>query len=200
VGHGTGRGEGGRAGPAAVSTAPAESRPALAKRFGGLGPSVAVAAVVVAVDQLTKAWALDRLDGGRDIDLFWTLRLHLTFNSGMAFSRGRGLGPVIGVVALVVVVMLLSSLRRSGSVLATVAVGAVVGGAAGNIADRLFRSDDGFLQGHVIDFIDLQWWPVFNVADVGITVGGALLLLSAALGERHRRDGESTGAANEPAP
>jgi len=159
-----------------VSKAPAESRPALAQRFGGLAPSLVVAAVVVAVDQLTKAWALDRLDGGRDIDLFWTLRLHLTFNSGMAFSRGRGLGPVIGVVALVVVVVLLSSLRRSGSVLASVAVGAVVGGAVGNIADRLFRSDDGFLQGHVIDFIDLQWWPIFNVADMAITVGGALLL------------------------
>ena len=184
-----------------MTRAPAASRPALAKRFGGLAPSLVVAAAVVVVDQLTKAWALDRLDGGRDIDLFWTLRLHLTFNSGMAFSRGRGLGPIIGVVALVVVVVLLSTLRRSGSRLATVAVGAVVGGAVGNIADRLFRSDDGFLQGHVIDFIDLQWWPIFNVADVGITVGGALLLFSAARGERQRTAGDAAGLApDEPPP
>jgi signal peptidase II len=82
------------------------------------------------------------------------------------------------------VLVLLGSLRRSGGWLAAVAVGAVVGGAIGNIADRVFRSDDGFLQGAVIDFIDFQWWPVFNVADIGITVGGALLLVSATLGDQ----------------
>jgi signal peptidase II len=173
-----------------VRLPPAAARPAAsARRVAALAPSLAVAALVVAVDQLTKAWALDRLAGGRDIDLFWTLRLHLTFNSGMAFGRGGGLGPVIGVVALVVVLVLLGSLRRSGGWLAAVAVGAVVGGAIGNIADRLFRSDDGFLQGAVIDFIDFQWWPVFNVADVGITVGGALLLVSATLGDRYAARG-----------
>jgi signal peptidase II len=111
--------------------------------------------------------------------VLWTLRFHLTFNSGMAFSRGRGLGPIIGVVALVVVVVLLLSLRRQGSKLATVAVALVIGGAAGNVADRLFRNGDGFLRGEVVDFIDLQWWPVFNVADSAIVVGVALLALNA---------------------
>ena len=60
------------------------------------------------------------------------------------------------------------------------AVGLVLGGATGNIADRLLRSDDGFLQGAVVDFIDLQWWPVFNVADAAVCVGAVLLVLTAA--------------------
>jgi signal peptidase II len=139
---------------------------------------VAVAALVLAVDQLTKAWAVSALADGHDIDVVWTLRFHLTFNGGMAFSQGRGLGPVIGVVAIVVVAVLLISLRRAGSVVASVAVGLVVGGAAGNIFDRLFRSGDGFLGGEVVDFIDLQWWPVFNVADAAVVIGGILLLVS----------------------
>jgi signal peptidase II len=143
--------------------------------------TAAVATAVVALDQLTKRWAIDRLSNGRDIDVVWTLRLHLAFNSGMAFSRGAGWGPVIGVVALVVVVGLLVSLRRGGT-LASVAVGLVVGGAAGNVADRLSRAGGGFLSGEVVDFIDLQWWPVFNVADACIVVGGLLLAMASLRG------------------
>jgi signal peptidase II len=141
--------------------------------------TIGVAALVIAVDQLTKAWAVNALDDGHDIDVIWTLRFHLTFNGGMAFSQGRGLGPVIGVVALIVVVVLLASLRRHNhSTIAAVAVGLVVGGAAGNILDRLFRSGDGFLTGEVIDFIDLQWWPIFNVADSAVVIGAILLLVT----------------------
>lgn len=129
-----------------------------------------------AADQLSKRWALNALDD-RVIHLVWTLQLNLAFNTGMAFSRGEGLGPVIGVVALVVVVAMLMSLRRADSLLSAVAAGMVLGGAVGNLADRLFRGS-GWLQGAVVDFIDLQWFPIFNVADIGITVGGALLVLS----------------------
>ena len=78
-----------------------------------------------------------------------------------------------------VIVVLVVSARKGTSTLGAAAVGMVVGGAAGNIADRLFRSDEGFLQGKVIDFIDFQWWPVFNVADIGVVVGGVLLVISA---------------------
>jgi signal peptidase II len=137
--------------------------------------SVLIAIVIVVLDQLTKAWALSVLDD-RDIDLFWTLRFHLTRNSGMAFSRGEGLGPVIGVLALIVVAALLISLRRQAGAAGAIAVGLVIGGAAGNVVDRLFRSP-GWLRGAVIDFIDLQWWPIFNVADTAITIGGLLLVL-----------------------
>jgi signal peptidase II len=57
-------------------------------------------------------------------------------------------------------------------------LGLVLGGALGNLADRVFRDGSGFLGGAVIDFIDLQWWPVFNVADIAVTVGGVLLVLT----------------------
>jgi signal peptidase II len=83
---------------------------------------------------------------------------------------------VIGVVALVVIVYLLLGLRMEGSRLGMIAVGMVMGGAAGNVVDRLFRGE-GWFRGAVVDFIDLQWWPVFNVADIGVTVGGLLLVI-----------------------
>jgi signal peptidase II len=156
----------------------ASPRSVTSKASRGTVVTVAVALLVVAVDQLTKAWAVSALGDGHDIDVVWTLRFHLTFNGGMAFSQGRGLGPIIGIVGIVVVAVLLISLRRTGSTMASVAVGLVVGGAAGNILDRIFRSGDGFLSGEVVDFIDLQWWPVFNVADAAVVVGGILLLLS----------------------
>jgi len=159
----------------------APPRSLTSKASRGTVITVAVAALVVLLDQLTKTWAVNSLDDGHDVDVIWTLRFHLTFNGGMAFSQGRGLGPVIGIVAIIVVVILLVSLRRTGSTVAAVAVGLVVGGAAGNIFDRLFRSGDGFLKGEVVDFIDLQWWPVFNVADAAVVIGGILLLVSTAL-------------------
>ncbi len=148
-------------------------------------PSLAIGGLIVAADQLTKHWAVNRLSGGRTIDLVWTLRFNLTFNSGMAFSQGRGLGPVIGVLALVVVVGLLITLRRSGSRLSTVAVGLVIGGALGNVIDRLLRGD-AWLRGAVVDFIDFQWFPIFNVADIAVNVGGALLVLGSLLSGRHQ--------------
>ena len=135
-----------------------------------------IAAIVVLIDQLTKHWAVNALADG-DIDLVGSLRFNLAFNTGMAFSRGTGIGPVIGIVALFVVVGLLISVGRQSSPLYTPAVGLIIGGALGNIVDRLFRSP-GWFRGGVVDFIDVQWWPIFNVADICVTAGGALLLLS----------------------
>lgn len=142
--------------------------------------SIIIAGVVVAIDQVTKHWALNALADGNPMHVIWTLQWNLSFNSGMAFSRGQGIGPIIGALALVVVVVMLISLRKSGSRTAAVAVGLVVGGALGNIADRLFR-ERGWLHGRVIDFIDFQWFPIFNVADMAINIGGALLVLTAIL-------------------
>ena len=147
-------------------------------RRGGLTLTLLVAAGWFLLDQLSKWWALNALDD-HSIEVFWTLRFNLAFNSGMAFSQGKGLGPVIGVVALVVVVILVVSLRKGTSTLGAVATGMIIGGAAGNIADRIFRADSGFLSGPVVDFIDFQWWPIFNVADIGVVVGGLLLLVAA---------------------
>jgi signal peptidase II len=135
-----------------------------------------VAAIVLILDQLTKWWAVSALDT-RDIDVVWTLRFHLSYNTGMAFSAGQDWGPVIGVVAMVIIVVLLLNIRRDGGRFTDISVGMVVGGAVGNVVDRLFRSP-GWLRGGVVDFIDFQWFPIFNVADMGITVGGVLIVLS----------------------
>lgn len=131
------------------------------------------------MDQLTKWWALAALDGARNIDVVWTLRLRLVFNRGAAFGLGSRFAPLIAILAVVVVVVLL----REGGALrgraARLSLGLVLGGAIGNLSDRLFREGGGFLGGAVVDFIDLQWWPVFNVADMAITVGAALLAFAA---------------------
>lgn len=148
------------------------------KRVAGAWPYFAAGAVLTA-DQLAKWWALSALDGGRVIDIVWTLRLRLVFNTGAAFGRFDGLGPVIAVVAVVVAAVLLHRGMLAAERRTSIALGAMAGGALGNLADRLVRDGDGFLGGAVIDFIDVQWWPVWNVADMGIVIGGASLVLFA---------------------
>ena len=148
---------------------------------------LAVAAVVLVADQLTKWWALENLSG-RDIDLFWTLRLHLVFNRGASFGLGSRYAPLIAILVVVVAVVLLRTGQQLENRWAMLSVGVVLGGAIGNLADRLFRSGEGFLGGAVVDFIDVQWWPVFNVADIAVVLGAVALALTAgelgAAGER----------------
>jgi signal peptidase II len=139
--------------------------------------SLLIAAVVVAFDQLSKHWAVSQLNDGHTVHVLWTLQFNLAFNGGMAFGRGQGLGPIIGVIATIVVVGLVLSLRRSDGKMSIVAVGLIVGGAMGNIVDRLFRGD-AWLHGKVVDFIDFQWFPIFNIADICVNVGGGLLVLN----------------------
>ncbi|MDP9402152.1 MAG: signal peptidase II [Actinomycetota bacterium] len=132
------------------------------------------AAVVVAVDQLTKSWALRALDDG-PVHVVGTLQLNLAFNTGAAFGLGRGLAPLFMVGAIAVLVAVVAFGRSAATTpAALVALGLVVGGAVGNLADRFLR-DHG---GAVVDFIDLQWWPIFNVADAAITVGAVLLVVA----------------------
>ena len=166
----------------------AAGRPRAAGRL--TAPMGLVAAAVLVVDQITKSVAQRQLADGHSVRVVGSLlRLTLTYNSGMAFSRGTGLGPVIGVVALVVIVVLLASLRRESSRLARVALAAVIGGAVGNIADRLFRAGSGFMGGSVVDFLQRPHWPVFNVADTAVTLGGLTLVLGAWRSGRSRAAG-----------
>ncbi len=140
-----------------------------------MAPSLVGAAVLV-VDQVTKWWALRVLDEG-SVDLVWTLRLHLVHNSGAAFGRGQGLGPLLTVLIVIVVVFLVRHASRTGDHVTRCIVGAIVGAAISNLVDRVCRADDGPLSGAVVDFVDLQWWPVFNLADAVIVVSGILLVL-----------------------
>ncbi len=135
---------------------------------------LAVAGLVLLVDQASKTWALHHAAEPRHV--VWTLRLAVTFNSGTAFGLGQDSTAIIvaGVVVLVVVLLGLGrKASRTATWPASVAMGALLGGALGNLADRLIRHHHGA----VIDFIDLRWWPVFNVADAAITFGAALLAL-----------------------
>ncbi len=130
--------------------------------------------LVLLADQATKTWALNALADG-PIDLVWTLRLRLAFNSGAAFSLGEGFPWVFVVLAVVVLAGLAYVANRSVlSRVSAVGLGLVAGGAVGNVVDRLFRGHDGA----VVDFIDLQWWPVFNLADAALCVGIGMLILS----------------------
>ena len=144
-----------------------------------LGLVATIAAVVLVVDQLTKNWAVSSLPGRPPVEVIGSLRFNLAYNTGAAFSfgAGKGLGPWIGLVAMVVVLGLALGMTSRFAV-GAVAAGLVAGGALGNLADRAFRGDTGLLSGAVIDFIDLQWWPVFNVADAGVVVGALLLVVA----------------------
>lgn len=129
-----------------------------------------VAALVVAADQVTKSLVVAHLRH-HEVHLVGPLAFRLEFNSGAAFSIGTGLtGPII-VVAVVLVAAVVWFARRVPTTPAAVAVGLVLGGAVGNLADRLFRSNHGA----VIDFIYTRYWPTFNVADASIVCGCILL-------------------------
>ena len=156
-----------------TQTAPAVRRP---RTYGLLFAVVAVG--WIALDQITKAWADSALRDG-DVDVVWTLRFRLAFNSGASFSMGPGYGPWIAAAALVIVAVLVWQGRTAPTRLAAVALALIVGGAVGNVLDRAFRGDSGVFGGSVIDFIDLQFWPIFNVADTGVVVGAVLLIISA---------------------
>lgn len=144
-----------------------------------------IIALVVICDQVTKHWALNALNNGRTIDIFWTLRFNLVFNSGMAFSKGQGLGRFIGLLAIGVAVWLWLSLRKVSTTIGVVGTAMLIGGAIGNVVDRLFRGD-AWLRGSVVDFIDLQWFPVFNVADSSVTIGAILLIYSSIVASRSK--------------
>jgi len=146
-------------------TAPPLSAGAQRRGTRRLWLTLAVAAVVVAVDQATKAWAVHRLAQG-SIHVVWKLDLVLGYNSGSSFSLAQGWGSLLAVVAIVFVVVLLVVARRVQSTLLAVAIGLVMGGALGNLVDRIARSHHD-----VVDFVALHFWPTFNVADSCIVVG-----------------------------
>ena len=106
-----------------------------------------------------------------------TLRLSWSRTGARAFSLTQSGGPVITLLALAVVGGLLWYSRGVRSRWGRSPLGLVAGGALGNLIDRAFRGDAGFMQGAVIDFIDVQWWPVFNVADMAVSIGAVLLVI-----------------------
>lgn len=149
-------------------------RPALSPR----GVAFAAAAVVVAADQITKWVAVRNLSDGPVNLIDGFLRFRLVENPGSAFSLFRGGGAVLALIAVGAVVLIFVILQRLPSRWEGAALGLVLGGAVGNLIDRVFRGD-GFLDGKVIDFIDFDFFPTFNAADSAITIGAILAVLLA---------------------
>jgi signal peptidase II len=135
------------------------------------------ALLVLAVDVVTKVLVVARLEGGAPVELLGgQLLLRVSRNPGAAFSFAQGATLLFTAVAVIVIVVILRVARRLGSTGWALALGLLLGGAAGNLVDRLLRSP-GPGRGAVVDFIDFQVWPSFNVADSAIVCGGLLAVL-----------------------
>ena len=134
--------------------------------------------MVVVLDQLSKAWAESALADGPIVIIEDFLQFRLTYNTGAAFSMFSKGGPILGVIAVGVIVVIMFVLKDASRKGEAIALGMVLGGSIGNLTDRLFRGD-GLLDGAVVDFIDFSFFATFNVADMGITLGVGLLLLLA---------------------
>jgi len=141
---------------------------------------LSVASVVLLLDVVTKVLAVRLLTPQQPVSIIGdTVTWTLVRNSGAAFSMGTSYTWVLTLVASAVVVGIIWMGRRLVSPWWALGLGMILGGALGNLVDRFFRSP-GPLRGHVVDFLSIGWWPVFNVADPAV-VGGAILLVALSL-------------------
>ncbi|WP_172798356.1 signal peptidase II [Mycobacterium sp. GA-1285] len=139
-----------------------------------------IAGVVLVADIVTKVLAVKLLTPGQPVSIIGdTVTWTLVRNSGAAFSMATGYTWVLTLIATGVVIGIVWMGRRLVSPWWAIGLGMILGGALGNLIDRFFRSP-GPLQGHVVDFLSIGWWPVFNVADPCV-VGGAILLVGLSL-------------------
>jgi signal peptidase II len=142
-----------------------------------------VAIFVLAADIITKALVVAHLSPGYPVHVLGTvLELNLLRNSGAAFSVGTGNTIVFTAIAVAVVIYIVRTARKLQSAAWAVTLGLLLGGACGNLVDRIFRAP-GVFRGDVVDFIEVtRYWPVFNLADSAIVCGGILTVLLALLG------------------
>lgn len=136
--------------------------------------ALAVAALV-ALDQLTKVWAVATLSDGPFSIVGDTVQFQLSRNPGGAFGRFQGMTTLLAIGAIAVSFLIVREARNATDRWKLVGYVLVLGGALGNLTDRLLRSP-GFLRGHVVDFVSVGEFPVFNVADSCITIGAVLLV------------------------
>jgi len=145
---------------------------------------VAVALLVWAVDQVTKWLAVEHLTGRGRVDFIGDLlSLHLTRNPGAAFSMGTAFTQVFTILAITACAVVLYLSPRLGSRAWAVGFGFLLAGVAGNLTDRIFRAP-GTFRGHVVDFLELPHWPIFNVADMSLDVAVAVILIQGLRGIR----------------
>lgn len=165
---------------------------------------LSVAGVVLILDIVSKVLAVHLLTPGQPVSIIGdTVTWTLVRNSGAAFSMATGYTWVLTLVAAGVVIGIIWMGRRLVSPWWALGLGMILGGALGNLVDRFFRSP-GPLRGHVVDFLSIGWWPVFNVADPAV-VGGAILLVVLSLfgfdfDTDGRRRPDEPGPESAPAP
>jgi signal peptidase II len=160
-----------------------------------------IAGAVFVTDVITKIIVVATLKPGHQVAVIGTLlTLDLVRNSGAAFSFGPGMTILFTLIAVSVIIFIVRTSRRLRSLAWAVTLGLLLGGAAGNLTDRLLRSP-GVFRGEVVDWVQLPHWPVFNVADSCIVCGGVLAVLLAVRGVRldgtrelPARGGEEPGA------
>ena len=165
-------------------------RTSLALAFG-------VAAGAVVADQATKYWAVHSLRGQPSMEVLgeWLQWTYAT-NSGAAFSLGSGNTWLFTIIATAVAIAVAFFVTRTTNRWWALALGLILGGAVGNLIDRFLRPPS-FGQGHVVDFIDVPNWPIFNVADMCVVAGAGLLITLSMLGVEYR-DEQSSEAEQEP--
>ncbi len=166
-----------------------------------IGLLVGVAVFVVAADVISKAIVVAKMPDHTPIRLLGgLLTITLTRNGGAAFSIGTSMTIVFTLIALGVIVYILRAARNLRSIGWAIALGLLLGGATGNLLDRIFRAPAPF-QGHVVDWIELPHWPVFNLADSSIVSAGVLVVLLALIGihvDGTRTAGKGGSRAPEP--
>jgi signal peptidase II len=149
-----------------------------------VGILVGVAVFVLALDIVTKVTVVATLSNRPPIRLLGGfLKLRVDRNPGAAFSFGPSLTILFSLIAITVIVVILRSSRRIRSLPWAITLGLLLGGATGNLVDRIFRSP-GVFRGWVVDWIQVPHWPVFNLADSAIVCGGILAVLLSARGIR----------------
>ncbi len=141
-----------------------------------------LALLVVVVDQITKLIAVSLLEGKPPIEIVGEFfQLSFVRNPGAAFSIGTGMTIVFSLVACVVVVVIVRSASKLGSLGWALALGGLLGGALGNLTDRIFRAP-GLFRGHVVDFLQMPPFGIFNIADVAITFSAVGIVILAIRG------------------
>jgi signal peptidase II len=141
-----------------------------------------VAAVVYLADQLTKVWAVRSLEGEGPITVVpGVLDLRFIRNPGAAFGIATDRTWLLSVIACVVVAAVVVFAPRVRDRVWAVGLGLLLAGAVGNLTDRIFRAP-GFMQGHVVDFLELPSWPVFNVADMALTSACVVIVVQSLRG------------------
>ena len=160
------------------ATAPKQNRPSTQL----ITLLVGVAVACYALDQTTKAWASSSLDPTRPKRVIGSLlQLHLTSNPGAAFSIATNATWLLTIIAAAVIIATIYFARRLRSTPWACALGLLIGGALGNLTDRFARAPGGG-RGHVVDFLELPHWPIFNVADCCVVTAACLIALLAFLG------------------